>query len=257
MNLRNEKTIWLKTLTTEYKAGDLKFYISLVIAFFLLPFVYLFWGDHMPYKFFELWKTSGTLGDWLIAGTPLFIWACVGTMLLSIINYKKIEKLREDMNLSKMVWSGTLISLRAGFLEEVGARWLIFLWAIVLSWVVNFVLFGFLGLGIIEWFTLNVASPVANWTTLGYLEPWLLHHEAGWIVGAGILGSNATFRDGHKYQGFIGYVNSWFLGMYFFWLTFTFGLWAAIIVHFVYDLLILAIIDPCINRLKFGSSPTI
>ena len=39
----------------------------------------------------------------------------------------------------------------------------------------------------------------------------------------------AALVMGHKYQGLFGLINSWFIGMYFFYLMFTFGLVAAIV----------------------------
>jgi len=94
--------------------------------------------------------------------------------------------------------------------------------------------------GLLEWIHLNITAPIADWTTFGALHDQL-YHPAGWLAGAAVLSANAGFRDGHKYQGILGYVNSWFLGMVFFWLMFTYGLLAAILVHFLYDLIIFAV----------------
>jgi hypothetical protein len=91
--------------------------------------------------------------------------------------------------------------------------------------------------GLPEAIHLHIAGPVANWATLGGLEEYLFH-PSGWLVGAAMLSANTKFRDGHKYQGLLGYLNSWFLGMFFFWLMLTFGLPVAILMHFAYDLLL-------------------
>ena len=56
-----------------------------------------------------------------------------------------------------------------------------------------------------------------------------------------MLYTNAFFRDGHRYQGPIGVLNSWFAGMFLFWIMFTYGLPAAILVHFMYDFLIFSL----------------
>lgn len=52
------------------------------------------------------------------------------------------------------------------------------------------------------------------------------------------------------YLGWFGFINSWFIGLYFFCLTFTFGLIAAIVVHVTYDVLIFVIryLDRVIER---------
>lgn len=48
-------------------------------------------------------------------------------------------------------------------------------------------------------------------------------------------------RNGHAYQGWFGTINSWFLGLYFFYIMLTHGLLAAIVVHFTYDFIIFTI----------------
>jgi hypothetical protein len=53
-------------------------------------------------------------------------------------------------------------------------------------------------------------------------------------IGA-ILWSNAKFRDGHKYQGPAGMLNSYVVGMYMFYITFTHGLLYAIVLHVMFD----------------------
>lgn len=95
----------------------------------------------------------------------------------------------------------------------------------------------------IKWLYEVLFQPVADWVTLGHLHPFLYSTavpptEDTWALGAGILAANGAFRDGHKYQGFFGYLNSWFVGMVLFWVLFTFGLVPAMVVHFVYDFLI-------------------
>ena len=62
-----------------------------------------------------------------------------------------------------------------------------------------------------------------------------------WFVGAALLSANAMFRNGHKYQGPIGIVNSWYIGMFLFWIMFQFGLIVAIIVHILYDVIVFTV----------------
>lgn len=81
---------------------------------------------------------------------------------------------------------------------------------------------------------MNIAGPTANFITLGYLKPWLL--DRGWLFSLCILGSTAFFREEHKYQGVLGFANSWFLGMFFFYMMLTHGLFAAICAHFFYNM---------------------
>ena len=129
---------------------------------------------------------------------------------------------------------GCFVSACAGFFEELFFRWLLFFFAIITAQVMNFLFFGWLGFGLAEFLAEALFCPLADFFTLGYLNEYLFH-PSGWFVGAALLASNGNFRDGHSYQGFTGLVNSWFCGMVFFYITFKYGLFAAMIVHFFYD----------------------
>lgn len=132
---------------------------------------------------------------------------------------------------------GTIISIFAGVTEEIAFRWLLFFGGFLTLGATNWLFFGAMGFGIPEWFFTHLWGPLANWTTLGYMEPYI-NHPSGWLFGGTMLSVNAFFRDGHKYQGVFGWVNSWFLGMFFFYVMFNYGLLAAIVIHFLYDFLI-------------------
>ena len=74
---------------------------------------------------------------------------------------------------------------------------------------------------------------------------WLLFFSAiatvqlfNWLF----FGWAGRFRDGHAYQGLLGFVNSWFCGMFFFWIMFNHGLFASMIVHALYNLFIYLVI---------------
>ncbi len=73
--------------------------------------------------------------------------------------------------------------------------------------------------------------------TLGYLDNYLINKEL-WFVGASIITTNILFRDGHSYQGYFGWVNSWFTGIFYFWLTLNYGLLAAISTHSIYNIIV-------------------
>jgi hypothetical protein len=217
----------------------------------VVAIVQAFWPEFLPYKLSDFWKAQGSIMDWLWAGLPIFIWGTGVTAVLSLLtrNSKK-----ENDNAELLFAGDVLISLWAGFMEEICFRWLIFLNAIVGMKVVNFLFFGWLGFGIAEWFQIHVFGWLANLATLGYLQTVLTNPET-WAVGAGLLSANALFRNGHKYLGPIGFVNSWFIGMYMFFLLFNYGLWACILVHFLYDLLIFAVrfVDRAVERAMASS----
>ncbi len=200
---------------------------------FVIPLTYLFIGEHIPFEFFDVWDMHGTgLMDWALVGLPPVIWGIVVTV--AFCAYRGAPTIENPKLFLK---GGILVSLWAGVTEEIAFRWILFYGSFLGAHILNFCFFGFLGFGFLEWFYLNVAGPVANFFTYGFLEEYLFMPEY-WLVGSAILISNGFFRDGHKYQGLFGLVNSWFLGMYFFYVMFNYGLLAAILIHFMYDLVI-------------------
>lgn len=96
----------------------------------------------------------------------------------------------------------------------------------------------------IKWIYDVLLVPLADFTTFHKLHEYLyatnVHTPYAWAAGGAIVSANAFFRDGHKYQGPLGVVNSWFIGMVFFWVMFTYGVFPAMVVHFLYDFLIFA-----------------
>ena len=222
------------------------FLITALWSILILLVVQNFWPDVIPFRTFEFWGVRGGWRDWFGATWPLLVW---GTGVTAIIRFTTLNERWLNRHAESVFGAGALISVFAGVVEEICFRWLIFLGAIVGAKVCNFLFFGWLGWGMPEWFQVHAFGPLADFFTLGRLHDWL-YHPAGWEVGSAILTANAAFRNGHKYQGLFGYVNSWFCGMYFFWLMFHFGLPVAILAHFVYDLLIFAVIyvDAAIER---------
>ena len=180
----------------------------------------------------EATRSSGTVADWLLSAWPLFLWAILIQAVFSIKTGRKHARIvRWKQNLS--------LCTMAGVFEEVIYRWLLFMIAIVGIQFANFIFGGFAGFELIAWLHNNLLGPIANWFTLGYLEEWLFH-DAGWFVGAALIVTNGMFRNGHEYQGIIGYTNSWFIGMFLFWMMFQYGLVAAIVAHVSYNALIVA-----------------
>jgi hypothetical protein len=64
----------------------------------------------------------------------------------------------------------------------------------------------------------------------------VLHGHAQPLLVMGMISANFWFRDGHKYQGLLGWTNSWWLGCVFIFATLTYGLPAAIAVHVILDI---------------------
>ena len=83
----------------------------------------------------------------------------------------------------------------------------------------------------------EILIPIANWTTFGMMEPILTDRSAPLFL-FGIFAANIAFRNGHKYLGPIGFVNSWYIGMVMIYATVTYGILTAIVLHAVYDIII-------------------
>lgn len=199
-----------------------------------------FWPEVIPFDIWSFWDTKGSIGEWLSSSWILFVWG-FGITLLGKLLHRTPTFLLSRSDPWDVFVSGFWVSVRAGLFEEVTIRWVIFLAAIPLALFGNFIFFDFMGFGVAEWIHLNIAGPVANFTTMEYLQPWLFH-ETSWSIGAALLVANAFFRSGHAYQGIFGLINSWVLGMYFFWVMFTHGLVPAILIHFLYDFIIFTLV---------------
>ena len=204
------------------------------------------WPTVVPFKFFEFWGVRGSISDWIYSVWPIFAWGTGVTLLHAVFttNDRRTNRYAENI-----IVDGTLTSIMAGVFEEITFRWLFFLDNIVSVKIANFFFFGFIGLGIPAWFHTHLVGPIANFMTFHGLESQIFH-SSGWAVGAAMLTTNAFFRDGHRYQGFLGVVNSWFGGMFLFWIMFKYGLPVAITVHFLYDFLIFLVmyVDAVVER---------
>lgn len=89
---------------------------------------------------------------------------------------------------------------------------------------------------LIKTWYIALVIPFVNFITLDKLSPQLLGYS--WVVGAALVSSNWTFGKGHAYQGPIGWIDAWIFGLFMFWAAFNFGLFAAIIVHACYNIIL-------------------
>lgn len=79
--------------------------------------------------------------------------------------------------------------------------------------------------------------PAIDFMTLGLLKP-VLNGDHQLLLVMGMFSANIAFRDGHKYQGLFGWTNAWYAGCVFIFATLNYGIWVALVVHAVYDILI-------------------
>ena len=231
--------------------------------------------ETIPISSSWVWRSEGSVSDWVSLAKPIFAWGFGVTLLFGIL--RKLTWEMRKTNALHAFLAGLVISVFAGVSEEILFRWILFLPTVALEQFFNWVFSGVLALllsavigagvgaafrnvfltfllglgfpvalgvafgglppGLPEWFHMNVWGPFADLTTGGHLKDYIFH-STGFAVGAAMLTANSLFRDGHKYQGVFGYLNSWFIGMFLFYVMFTFGLPAAILVHFLYDVVV-------------------
>lgn len=191
----------------------------------------------IPLGSFELWHIKGDLWTWLVSAKWMFAWAFgVSTIIFLIAGSHENERP------GYLFKKGFLTSLEAGVVEEIIFRWLIFMSAMPGLYIMNWILGGFFGAdwGLIQWFYVKVLGNIANFFTFGLMHDYIFN-PLSWVIGASIITTNTLFRDGHAYQKLLGWINSWYCGMFLFFITLKYGLVAAIIIHFLYDLIIFSL----------------
>lgn len=220
----------------EFDAGwDLPFryLLSTTVLIAVLGLLCLFWGDQLVYTFSDLWSRNG--GN-VIAGLShvwfIFAWGATYTIIICLVIAGRDPFRSTAYIFGKGLW----ISANAGFFEELIYRWIGFSIAMIAFPFLNTITFGLLA-----WLYTSFLIPVANFLTLGALSGYLLHSST-WAVGAAIITANSFFRDAHLEKGFISWVNSWYIGIVLFYLMLNYGLWTAIIAHFLYDAVIFTVI---------------
>ncbi|MEK7638811.1 MAG: hypothetical protein AAB388_01485 [Patescibacteria group bacterium] len=215
--------------------------IETIVLFGVVSFVELLAPNIIPFRLFEFWVIPKLSFEPIIQAWPLFAWGAGLTTIVSILTRNEARLNRDaEQFLSK----GFALSLMAGVFEEIIFRWLLFFIAVPWVYVLNIVTFG-----IYSWLYTSVVGPIANLSTLGLLEH-ILFNGYGWAVGSAVIVSNGMFRNGHRYQGLLGFVNSWFIGMLLFLIMFQHGLLVAILIHFLYDMFIFLVryVDAAIER---------
>lgn len=84
------------------------------------------------------------------------------------------------------------------------------------------------------WIYDHIFVTTVNIVTLGSFSS-IFRGDYPRVFVFGMVAANAGFRDGHKYQGPFGIVNSWIVGFVMMYATMTYGLWTAIALHVLYD----------------------
>lgn len=223
-------------------------YTAIGAMIVVLVFEWL-WPDVIPFTFTQFLHLNAPISEVLRFSIPVFLWGGVLSLILVVVTRNEPEM---NQVAELLVPVGFVASVVAGVFEELAFRWLIFYNQIIGYWLTNQIFFAVWGwIGIPEWWHLHVTAPVVNFVLglpflqvfhLAELQPFISGEFLGWAVGAAIVTSVGKFRDAHVYHGLFGKVNVWFIGMFMFVLMFKYGLFAAMIVHFTYDLIVFMVI---------------
>lgn len=208
----------------EMFSAPLFFLISIVLVFIFWVIIEAFSpGFFNPFQFWNLTENipAAVFGCW-----PIFLYAAIATYVLWVFSRK-----RKLANKEAFLAKGIFKSIMAGLLEEIGFRCMFIFLAMVLIVAMNFLSFG-----LIMWINESIIFPLTDFVTLGMMHNIIYGFPP--LMMAGALDANVWFRNGHKYLGLVGIINSWFIGLYFLCVMFTQGLIVAIIVHALYDIVV-------------------
>lgn len=211
----------------------------LIIGFYLLPELY-------PYGLFKLLIPQGNYQQWLLAAAPVLLWG-TGATAWACSRFPGTGEF--SFEAERALGKGILVSLRAGILEEICFRWILFLGFIPVLYFANQFCFWAFHIEGPKVLFYGFYAPLADSFTLGFLHVQL---TGDWLIAASLLSVNFRFQDEHAYLGWVGYINSWFFGMYMFYMLFHFGLLACVLAHILYDLGIVVVLylDKWVKRLK-------
>lgn len=229
--------------------------------------LYLLFPTFFDYRYLYFGGFGRVFNFW-----PAYLWAALGTFLAHAFTR---FPLHPNVN-NELFKSSFITSVLAGVWEEIGFRFIYVCFAMLGIWLLNFLFSSGIGwptaigalVGCVicfqarswRWFTVWLVvgvvalvfalqgNPVywfyeflilvVRWTTLGFMDPVIFGGLATPVMLYGFISANSMFRDGHKYQGLLGYINSWYMGMVFIYCTVMYGLLTAIVVHALYDIVI-------------------
>lgn len=199
----------------------------IVIARFLLPW------EVIPYRFEEFLFFRGYIWEPFLAALPLF-GAGVALNLYKMVTTVNPPEVQD--NARDIPVAGFLTSLHAGVLEELTFRWTMLYGLMGIIWVTSALLSVTIG------FSLELFVHEYLWWLdlffIGNTGTAAIVLQGAWTAGLAALLSNWKFQRGHLYQGFWGSIFSFIAGIFFFRIMFQYGLLAAMLVHFSFDMLI-------------------
>ncbi|OGG08993.1 hypothetical protein A2154_01820 [Candidatus Gottesmanbacteria bacterium RBG_16_43_7] len=211
---------------------DVIWAVCALVPISIIAVVRWLWPQVIPFHLFEFWAFKGPYDQLILMALGLLAVGFVINLpkLILTLNHPQMSQQAETV-----FKFGFLISLRAGILEELVFRWLLFYSWMWILYLLNRIIFSAPELVYTHYF-----ADILNATTARQLAPFFL--SMAWNVGAAIGVSNGKFRDGHLYQGKTGVAIAYLVGFFFFYIMFHHGLVAAMIIHAVYDMFIFGLL---------------
>ncbi|WP_336208880.1 hypothetical protein [Nonomuraea sp. LPB2021202275-12-8] len=198
----------------------------------------------IPFDLSTFWAVEQPLWT-AFSGSFLLAWpAMAGGLLLTLVSLPRIRHVQRQLAWQgsadgQVIKLGPVRLVLQSALEEILFRWLLFYAAIAGAVFVDFLVLGFADLHPVRWIFTEVFIPVADFATAGHLHQVLTEHP--WTVAAAMLTSNGRFRNTHGYQGILGWIWSWYMGMFLFLVMFEYGLVAAMAIHIAHNLVTLGV----------------
>ena len=249
-----------------------------VVFVLVIPFLLFFWPSVFPLPPWQFWGLHGSLNGILMDCFPLFLFGGTTNLVLLSLSRKRLMLFLEMPNhiwmpselLSRIPYytstvtrdgysrttaylyrnkyaRGCLHVLLYGVMGEVSSRWFFFYAMMVELNVANYLLYGFAGDGILQWFT-SIIRPVADVATLHMLHFYLFQEP--WVVGAAIIFTSLPWWPQKEYmkRAIPTFLLTWWPGMFFFLLMFKYGLFTAIGVRIIYEIMIQLLVQVLIIR---------
>lgn len=233
----------------------------LVLAAVTVWVITVMFPSFFPYEYFS-WSVSLEV---LSRFWPLALWGFALGMFATVANGPASSRHDEAL----LLWN-LATGWVAAFWEEIGFRWLFICFGMISVMVMNWLFGTVLGWGLaafflfvavkmfaddeflfgvlllvpavlcvvfalqvdpLYWFYEGALMPLLNFVSFGSFSTIIDPAQYPPLMVMGAIVANARFRDGHKYQGLLGYIDSWVIGFVFMYAMFTYGLMTAIVLH--------------------------
>ena len=231
--------------------------------------LYFFLGELLPdFNLSELWVRTDNIWQSVSQYWYLPLW---GIVLSSLVGegsrYRSVEKVRitiiagiwEEIGYRGLFIATAIVGIMlSNFLFEwflvigltifilwmlasIGpeGRWLKIILLLGLTLPLGYlVITSEFGANPVYWIYENIWFKLWSFISFGMLDSILYNPEFSPLFIMGATSANAAFRDGHKYQGPIGFLNSWVAGFIFLHAMMFHGIVVAIILHISYNLMV-------------------